>query len=245
MQVRENLAMDAGTTFTQRKTYTISRFTLIFLSAILICSIIAAGLLIYNFATCPQISVQSQVCEANHVIPLNPRPGEHSDRSATISIDGTTNTTTDDDKYNLRLPRSIQPLSYDIKLIPFLFENNFTFNGDVKIIVNITENCKNITLHAIALKIKSSDVVVRRNSNGQNRLTNGGLDKNNGNSTSGDIIEINRQYSVDSKQFYVIELNETLETGALYEIQIQYTGILNDLLQGFYRSAYNVGNETR
>lgn len=230
MQVRESLAMDqSGTTFSSRKTYTISRFTLIFLAAIFVCSIVAVGLLIYNFATCPEISVQSQVCESSHVIPLI-----NGDDRASHSTSKDTNTSShaNDDILNLRLPRSVVPIRYDIKLIPFLFSNNFTFNGEVKIDVNVTENCKNITLHATALKIRDDDVRVRRSTV-------------NGSTEQSPPLEIKSQYFVDARQFYVIEFNDMLQNGSHYTVEIKYTGILNDLLQGFYRSSYNIGNESR
>lgn len=242
MQVRENLAMDAaGTTFTSRKTYTISRFTLIFLTAISLCTIIAAGLLIYNFATCPEIQVQSQVCESNHVIPLTHISGSNVVKPSVSNNLNTSNTTitqtaSHENLTDLRLPESIVPISYEIKLIPFLFENNFTFSGDVKIIVKVVKKCQNITLHAMALKIKSNDVTVRLINDTKN--ANGTLNPH-------AYAAIKRVYAVEPKQFFIIEFNHTLNEDDLYEIHIKYVGILNDQLQGFYRSAYTIGNETR
>lgn len=229
MQVRENLTMDqSGTTFTQRKTYQISRFTLIFIGSLFVCSIIATALLIYNFATCANYAAQMAARDNSRVISLN----NGHDHVATQNIHADGNRTTSYADVNLRLPRSIVPTSYDIRLIPFLFDNNFTFAGEVKIRINITENCKNITLHAMALTIRNSDVIITRaNADGT--------------STGSKLIAIKSQYFVEPKQFYIIELNETLQSGSIYVVEIKYSGVLNDLLQGFYRSQYTVGNESR
>lgn len=253
MQVRENLAMDAaGTTFTTRKTYTISRFTLFFLAAITLCTIIAAGLLIYNFATCPEIQVQSQVCETNHVIPLTHNSGSTLQKPSLASSQNASNsagtitasTSHQSDESSLRLPESVVPISYNIKLIPFLFEHNFTFSGEVKIIVNVTQTCQNITLHATSLKIKSNDVTVRLLNDTLHRNESANSSARNTHNTHG-YAAIRKVYPIEPKQFLIIEFNHTLYEGALYEIHIKYVGILNDLLQGFYRSAYIIGNETR
>lgn len=227
MQVRENLAMDqSGTIFSQRKTYQISRFTLIFIASIFICSIIATALLIYNFATCDNYAARMDHRDNSHVISLN--NGHNHGITSNIHTDG--NRTTAD--VNLRLPRSIVPISYDIKLIPFLYDNNFTFSGEIKIRINVTESCKNITLHAMALTIRNSDVIITKASA-------------DGTSIGNKLIEIKSQYFVESKQFYIIELNEMLQNGSLYVVEIKYGGVLNDLLQGFYRSSYTIGNESR
>lgn len=228
MQVRENLAMDQETTFTRRKTYSISRSTLIFIASIFLCSIIATALLIYNFATCPSSGhwPSTDIRTAGHVISLN-NGNEHV--STLDSHD--TNTTRPQPILNLRLPRSIVPISYNLRLIPFLFSNNFTFSGEVQILVNVTENCNNITLHSNALTIRDSDVIIRKLHAGMSPSTSKPLD-------------IKSQYFIEPKQFYVIELNDTLQNGS-FSIEIKYTGVLNDLLQGFYRSSYNDANGTR
>jgi hypothetical protein len=132
-------------------------------------------------------------------------------------------------KENVRLPRSLKPLAYDIKLIPFLIENNFTFNGDVTILFEVLEECENITLHAESLKILDKNVEVRLH---QNTINN-------------TVIGKKKQYFVESKQFYVVEVDQKLKKGTVYELVIRFTGILNDYLQGFYRSSYSDGKNVR
>lgn len=229
---------DGGTTFTTRKTYEISRFTLFFSIAILACSIVAAGLLILHFGACPgEIAVKTQVCGKENVIPMITHYGEN--RTKTTKFVEPDDGTHGDDSHTdanvgFRLPRSIEPISYDIKLIPFLFDGNFTFDGEVNIQINITETCQNITLHAVALNIYDQDVHVRIVA-----------DANGVRNTAERTLGIRNQYFVETKQFYVIEMSEQLQRGYVYDVYIKYTGVLNDLLQGFYRSSYKVNNTTR
>lgn len=225
---------DTSTSFGNRRGFFITRTSLFLVSAFIMCSIIAAGFLIYNFVTCPQIPIESSVCEHHHVVPLftHSKNGSNKvyskDQPGTVlsGKDGTGATTT---PTYLRLPRSVVPNAYDIKLIPFIWPNNFTFMGDVRILVNIVEPTNNITLHAeISIKIKNEDVRVR--------LLNG---------TDNTDEVISKQYFEQPKQFYVMEFPKTLQKGEMYEIRIKYVGVLDAYLQGFYRSSYIEGNTTR
>lgn len=127
---------------------------------------------------------------------------------------------------DLFLPRSVVPLQYDLKFTPFLDEGNFTFNGVAKIRVLVKERCRNITLHAKALRIdKDSLSVWRVRDNRQ--------------------VAVENQTIVDAKQFYVLQMEEELEEDELYEVNINFKGLLNDDLEGFYRSKYELNNETR
>jgi len=57
---------------------------------------------------------------------------------------------------DVRLPRSVVPDSYQVRLVPHLWvdKSNFTFTGQVVIRVNVTKNTKNITLHANELTVQ-------------------------------------------------------------------------------------------
>lgn len=235
MQVRENLSMETATntTFGNRRGFFITRTSLLLVTAFIVCSIIAAGFLIYNFVTCPQIPIESSICEHHHVIPLltHSKNGTKTHYSKDQPI---LHTNAKEEAPYLRLPRSVVPTSYDIKLIPFIWPDNFTFFGDVRILVNIHEDTKNITLHAEnSIKIKNEDVKVRL------------LKKNNESDNRGPDEELTKQYFETAKQFYVIEFKKTLEKGQVYEILIKYVGVLDGFLQGFYRSSYVEGNKTK
>lgn len=151
---------------------------------------------------------------------MEPRHGEEGDG------EGEDKKSTTAEVLDLFLPRSVIPLQYDLKFIPFLDEGNFTYNGVAKIRVNVTENCRNVTLHARVLKIDPETLNIWH----VREKRNVGLEK---------------QYIVEAKQFYVIEVEEELQAGELYEVNINFKGMLNDDLEGFYKSKYEVGNETR
>lgn len=240
MQVRENLSMETetNTSLGNRRGFFITRTSLVLISAFFVCSVIAAGFLIYNFVTCPQIPIESSVCEHHHVVPLltHSKNGSNKvyskDQPHTVisTKEGETAATT---PQYLRLPRSVIPTAYDIKLIPFIWPDNFTFLGDVRILVDIMESTNNITLHAeTSIKIKKEDVSVRL------------VDKTNGTAIHPDEV-LSKQYFEPSKQFYVMEFPKKLQKGDVYEVRIKYVGVLDAYLQGFYRSSYVEGNTTK
>lgn len=194
-----------------------------------------AVLITYNFGICSNINVQSEVCDKKNVIPL------------TIAINSSTvgekkdvrfeEDTSRSNRTNVRLPKTMHPISYDLKFVPFLFEGNFSFNGDARIIVNVTKNSQNITLHAIALKINEIQVYKLNNYNSSSSNGSSSLNRTQ--------LDVSKQYAIDADQFFVIEFDIELEANATYEILIKFNGVLNDMLQGFYRSSYLANNVTR
>lgn len=236
MQVHENFAVESETPFIQRRTFTLTRNNLLLITAFFICGVIASGFLVYNFAACPEtVPIEKSICSSSNVVPLV-LPTDLD--KAEIFSHGSTSigkNASASQSSNLRLPHSVIPISYDLKLIPYMIENNFTFDGDVRIIVNITEMTNNITLHVVALKIKNSDVTVKILNNYRNVSA----------VNVSDIQNITKQYFVYASQFYVIEFDKLLIVNSSYEISITFNGVLNDYLQGFYRSSYRMGNETR
>jgi aminopeptidase N len=47
------------------------------------------------------------------------------------------------------------------------------------------------------------------------------------------------------RQFFIMKTSQTLKKGQQYEVQMRFTGHLNDLLQGFYRSSYQQDNQSK
>lgn len=99
----------------------------------------------------------------------------------------------------------------------------------VKIWVNVTENTNNITLHALDMNIDRGFTSIREIM---------GNDKTK-------IVGIVEQRNDTERQFHVIRTSDTLMAGKQYLVYLKFIGYLNDYLQGFYRSSYTVGNETR
>ncbi|MGZ8483610.1 MAG: M1 family metallopeptidase, partial [Candidatus Binatia bacterium] len=111
-----------------------------------------------------------------------------------------------------RLPTSIIPERYEIKLTPDL--SLWTFAGEVKIAVEVRQAVREVVLNAAELSIQS---VTLRHANGA-------------------MLHGNAQ-SDEANEQAVLSFPDIVAPGN-YQLQIQFTGILNDKLHGFYRSLY-------
>jgi aminopeptidase N len=128
-----------------------------------------------------------------------------------------------------RLPQTIVPIYYDLKLIPFLVPDNFTFRGEVRIKLMVLNDTSKITVHSNELKFLDSDITIYK-------LKEGAEDK--------EIIK--RGYHVENEtQFLIIDLKEKLKAGKEYLLKVKYQGDLNEETIGFYRSSYKMDNKTR
>lgn len=229
-QVREPLGIvDGGPpslTFSikSKKGLHVSRSLALLFAAIYIISIVATGLLVYNFVACPHLDLPppefSESCNDSSSADVSVKPAaEKDEKIVEFAVEG--------EKLDVRLPRSILPVKYNIKLLPFIFEGNFTFNGDVSIVVQVTETTNNITLHAADLFIINTEVLT---------MNEDGVDSS---------LMIIGQSNDTEKQFHTIHLKNDLKSGEHYRINMSFVGRLNDDLHGFYRSSYKVNNKTR
>ena len=123
------------------------------------------------------------------------------------------------DETSYRLPRTVVPVRYDLTLTPDL--QAFTFDGRETVSVDVVETVDEIVLNAVELEIQSAAL---SNAAGERR--------------SGTVIldEPNERAR--------IALDRPAEPGR-WELELGFTGILNDKLAGFYRSTYKDadGNE--
>jgi len=111
------------------------------------------------------------------------------------------------------LPTNVIPRHYDVTLEPD-FEK-FTFEGTVVIDFDVQEESQSISLHTLdtnihSAHIKSGDIVV----------------------TSSSAITYD-----EAKQVSKIQLKDPVPKGKT-QLEIKYTGQLNDSMVGFYRSTY-------
>lgn len=196
----------------------------ILLVAIFMCSLVAVALLVYNFAVCPQDDLQ--ISENHFHLQddlINPA------LSLSTSTQSSDSEAAKNDK-DLRLPRSIHPISYDVVILPFLTEDNFTFNGEIAVKIQVTETCKNITLHSFSLQIIWSSSHIQK-------LGDDGKPAEN--------VSITNQYFVEDKQFLILETSKELKSNSTFVVKLKFSGSIKDNLQGIYKSSYNVGTDTR
>ncbi|HEX3539165.1 MAG TPA: M1 family metallopeptidase [Acidimicrobiales bacterium] len=111
-----------------------------------------------------------------------------------------------------RLPRTITPEHYDLTLTPDLA--NASFAGEARIRVNVTEPVTEVVLNAVELDILTAELA----------------------SVSGARLVGTVAYD-EVEERAVIALNGTATPG-VWELDVTFTGILNDKLHGFYRSTF-------
>jgi hypothetical protein len=121
-----------------------------------------------------------------------------------------------------RLNGDVIPNSYVINLTPYFeepAEKNFTFDGTVTINIKVMRNTSVIQMHVFDIIITSINI----------------------DDGSGSIPIPDSDYSfndTDDHQFLYINTPATLIVDEVFDIEIKYTGKLNDDLDGFYRSKY-------
>lgn len=121
-----------------------------------------------------------------------------------------------------RLPRNVTPKKYSLSLKPD-FEN-FTFSGEVVIVLNVNSPVSEIVLNALDL-----DIYVYQ-------LTQGERD-----------ILITEMVFDKEKEMVTFKLNETIihKPWSPTKIWLRFRGELNDKMHGFYRTRYLVDGEER
>eukprot|EP01132_Coremiostelium_polycephalum_P011218 gene11218-13743_t len=115
----------------------------------------------------------------------------------------------------LVLPDNVKPTNYLIHLRPNLKE--FTFSGESDIKLTVVKPTKTVVIHSIELDIKLAQA-----------------------GPSNKAVKI--EYHVP-EEVAILEFEHELTTDVT--LHLEFTGILNDKLKGFYRSKYVVGGEDR
>lgn len=111
-----------------------------------------------------------------------------------------------------QLPKSVTPDSYELSLCPDL--EKFTFEGSETIAVTVHSGVRTVTLNALDLEIKSATV------------------------TSASFGDQEGKISLDpDHELASISFAKQLDPGQ-YQLNLKFSGSLNDNLRGFYRSYY-------
>ncbi|KAK3857882.1 hypothetical protein Pcinc_035893 [Petrolisthes cinctipes] len=129
----------------------------------------------------------------------------------------------------LRLPLSLKPLHYLVKLQP-LINGNFSILGYVEVEVEVLEATTNFTLHIADIITNNNTVKVM-----ESGVEEVGL---------GREVVIRRHQYDHEREFYIAHLEEALQKGNKYTLSMEFIGLLNDQLHGFYRSNYRNANGT-
>ncbi|XP_024878007.1 aminopeptidase N-like [Temnothorax curvispinosus] len=129
---------------------------------------------------------------------------------------------------NYRLPGDVVPTNYEITLEP-IFEspkNNFSFNGKSVITLEIKNATSTIKFHAKELEFVEEDAILtyeETDEKSKKKVTK----------------TAKPEFSDDpQKDFVILTFKDKIETQENAKLSLNYTGILNDDLRGFYRSSY-------
>ncbi|XP_067208071.1 puromycin-sensitive aminopeptidase isoform X1 [Linepithema humile] len=120
----------------------------------------------------------------------------------------------DEKKPFRRLPPDVRPYHYDIKLSPNL--ETFTFDGEVKIHLNVENSTDTIILNSLEIDIKDAT-----------------FHGNDGNNIPAKKIELSA-----SEETAILMFPEALPSGKSGYLNIVFVGEINDKMKGLYRSKY-------
>lgn len=117
---------------------------------------------------------------------------------------------------NYRLPDNVVPVHYDIELIPHIEEDNFTFDGKSHVIIEIRRTTQVLHLHALDLTINETATLL----------------------IGSDIVHAPTEHNYNNEtEILTLYFDYELSLG-IYNLNIQFVGILNDNLSGFFRTSY-------
>ncbi|CAM9024098.1 unnamed protein product [Wickerhamomyces anomalus] len=114
------------------------------------------------------------------------------------------------------LPTNVKPIKYDLTFDPN-FET-FKFDGNAKIDLDVLEESNTITLHTLDIEIHSTKV--------------------------GEIKPIDTKFD-EAKQSVTFTFKDNFTKDSKITIDIDFTGVLNNNMAGFYKSSYKENGETK
>lgn len=114
------------------------------------------------------------------------------------------------------LPARVKPVHYRVTMEPDL--TGLTYTGHVEIDVDVLEATNSVSLHSLDLKIVDAKVFPKKGESGETAVT-------------GQTYE-------ENTQTLTIEFAQSLVPNTKATVRIDFEGILNDKMAGFYRSVY-------
>ncbi len=145
---------------------------------------------------------------------------------------------TEEQKKSIRLPRNFLPIRYWLSLKVYLPASDvvldpsreFSFDGNVTILMECLERTTNVTLHVHRVNISRETF----------RFVQMRTDE-----TPGPDVGLTSVVQSSKNQQISFMLNQTLSKGTRYRLFLSYRGELADDLAGFYRSSYDENGEKR
>ncbi|MBI2641581.1 M1 family peptidase, partial [Candidatus Roizmanbacteria bacterium] len=113
---------------------------------------------------------------------------------------------------------TIKPINYELTFSPDL--KRFIFSGSEKIIFNLEHAVKEVVLDTVDLKIHKVELLFQE----KNVVSSFKLDR--------------------KSEKLIVRFSKVLQSGK-YELSIDFQGVLNDHLNGFYRSKYEVDGKIK
>lgn len=142
------------------------------------------------------------------------------DDPATTTTTTTTASTTGDPItqpwLNPFLPSATEPVHFDLWLYPDFYWDGSTFQGRVDIEIDIKEPTRYLIVHQKYLTFSNSKVTMK----------------------TGEVLAINSEFKYDDNEFYVVEVDRTLDIDCTVILHLEFTGSLVNGIVGFYKSNY-------
>ncbi|XP_053994553.1 puromycin-sensitive aminopeptidase isoform X1 [Hylaeus volcanicus] len=113
-----------------------------------------------------------------------------------------------------RLPTNVLPYHYDITLIPDF--DTFTFTGKESVHVDVKQSTDTIVLNMLDIDLKKVSFHL----------------------TDGPCLSIKKIEVSTSEETVTLVLGRNLPTGKCGFLQLEFAGMMNDKMKGFYRSKY-------
>uniref|UniRef100_A0A8C4HCL9 Aminopeptidase n=1 Tax=Dicentrarchus labrax TaxID=13489 RepID=A0A8C4HCL9_DICLA len=133
---------------------------------------------------------------------------------------------------NSRLPGSVRPRHYDLRLAVYM--DNFTFSGEVSIELECINATRFIVLHTDRLEVDRVSVTAESGAGGRPA-----------NRPGGGAMRIHRHFPYPANQMYVVVLHREMKPMRVYRLNVSFDAAIEDELLGFFRSSYTLQRERR
>ncbi len=141
----------------------------------------------------------------------------------------------------IRLPGSVVPENYRIKILPIIEEGDFRLFGSVRLDFSTTEPIDRIVLHAVNLTMDEKITVVPLAGKCRSVVKRAEPEEDDPLELAAETDDHHGGYHVSydrEKEFVIIGLPWTLNANHRYRIKFTYHGQLSQGLDGLYRTDY-------